>query len=137
MDASNDDKWAALEAKYPCSEELSFLKHLMYKPVTLSTWMPGIFLRNGAEKETGYYGKKLSEPQNQWVIYPVNSDHVCFKSCKDELNLSIHIHGEMGYGMVTDNKDIHETPAQQFKPSKGLDEGKYFFVAAINNKECC
>lgn len=82
--------WANLEIKYPCPEEFQFMKHLMYKPVTVSSWQK-VFLVNGGLSETGFFCKKLSDVACHWIIYPLDKEHVCFKSAKDMLNLSIHI----------------------------------------------
>jgi len=101
-----------LKVKYPCPLSLEMAKESFYRPIALMGFMNSKYLINKGEKETGFFGRKASEKECQWVIYPLENGNVCFKSVFDHNNLSMFEQKEMGWGFVSDSKEINESPIQ-------------------------
>lgn len=103
-----------LEADHPCPPELEWAKHFLYKPIVLLSGLTKKYLTNGGEKETMFTGRKGKDPKNQWVVYPLANGKVCIKSVMDGMNLSMHVADEIGWGFVSSEPKLVETPMQQF-----------------------
>lgn len=66
-------------------DKLKFAEAILCKPVLIQG-NTGKFLKNGGEKESGFFGK-AKDQSSWWVIYPLCEEEgvrVCVQSLKDE-----------------------------------------------------
>lgn len=125
-----------LKAKYPCPQQLDFVKHLLYTPINLVGFNKLLLCNDGVEK-TSFKTRKFAQERCQWIMLPKGGDkRVILRSVLDGKHLSVWC--DKGPKQGTANiyvDDNSEGNFEQFYIENSPDDiDSYFLVSVANMK---